>query len=125
MLRRTSHNVSKSFAATVGGYLPSAVSEMLEPARDFAWFKIPRSSPGPGISAKGGGAEGGGALKSVVAMSSSSPQVMVVTSEGSFLVFNIDLEEGGEGTLTKQCSILDSNEQGTRRMSSIGEDKSL
>ena len=125
MLRRTSHNVSKSFAATVGGYLPSAVSEMLEPARDFAWFKIPRSLPGPGISAKGGGAEGGGALKSVVAMSSSSPQVMVVTSEGSFLVFNIDLEEGGEGTLTKQCSILSSNEQGTRRMSSTGEDKIL
>ena len=115
MLRRTSHNVSKTFAATVGGYLPSAVSEMLEPARDFAWFKIPRLAPGPRVSAKGGGADGGGALKSVVAMSSSSPQVMVVTSEGQFLVFSIDLEEGGEGTLVRQYSVLDPGERPTTR----------
>lgn len=100
MIRRTSQNVSKSFAATVGGYLPSAFSEMLEPARDFAWFKVPRMNT-----------SGSGTVKSVVAMSSNSPQVMVVTSEGSFLTFNIDLEKGGEGTLTKQHSVLESGER--------------
>ena len=91
MLRRTSQNVSKTFASTVGGYLPSAVTEMLEPARDFAWFKVPRAS----------GATGAG-VKSVVAMSPNGPQVMVVTSEGDFLVYNIDLEKGGEAELVKQ-----------------------
>jgi autophagy-related protein 18 len=42
--------------------------------------------------------------RSVVAMSSSSPQVMVVTNEGEFYVFNIDMENGGEGVLVKQFS---------------------
>jgi hypothetical protein len=44
-------------------------------------------------------------------MSSNTPQVMVVTSEGNFYVFNIDLSKGGEGTLTKQYSVLDTNEK--------------
>lgn len=39
-------------------------------------------------------------------MSSNTPQVMVVTSEGNFYVFNIDLSKGGEGTLTKQYSYV-------------------
>ena len=34
-------------------------------------------------------------------MSSNSPQVMVVTNQGHFYVFNIDLERGGEGSLVK------------------------
>jgi len=93
MIRRTSQNVSKGFAATVGGYLPSAVTEMLEPTRDFAWFKVPRQSGATGA-----------AVKSVVAMSPNGPQVMVVTSEGDFLVYNIDLEKGGEAELIKQQS---------------------
>ncbi|KAI9660247.1 MAG: autophagy protein [Alyxoria varia] len=140
MLRRTSQNVSKTLGAAVGGYLPSAFSEMLEPARDFAWFKVPRGSYGnggagspqkapgssgldggspggggggsssnaPGASGGGGSGPGGGPVKTVVAMSSNSPQVMVVTSEGQYYVFNIDLENGGEGTLTKQFNVLDS-----------------
>lgn len=91
MIRRTSQTVGKSFAATVGGYLPSAVAEMWEPTRDFAWVKIPRMSSS-------------GQLRNVVALSNNSPQVMVVTSEGNYYVFNIDLEKGGEGTLYKQFS---------------------
>ncbi|KAL8744880.1 MAG: hypothetical protein Q9190_002927 [Brigantiaea leucoxantha] len=105
IIRRTSQNVGTSFAASVGAYLPSAVSEMWEPARDFAWLKIPKTPPGGG----GGGSVGGGGsglgsaapLRSVVAMSSNSPQVMVVTNEGRFYVFGIDLERGGEGVLVK------------------------
>jgi autophagy-related protein 18 len=94
MFRRTSQNVGKSFAATVGGYLPKGVAEMWEPARDFAWVKIPKaqnlSSTGP--------------MRTVVAPSNNGPQVMVVTSEGNYYVYNVDLEKGGEGVLVKTYS---------------------
>lgn len=99
MLRRTSQNVGSTFAATVGGYLPKGVTEIWEPQRDFAWIKIPKSSKA-GIGATSG------PLRSVVAMSSNTPQVMVVASDGNFYVFNIDLSKGGEGTLTKQYSYV-------------------
>lgn len=100
MIRRTSQSVGTTVAAKVGGYLPKGVSEMWEPARDFAWIKLPRANQGPG------GNGNPGPLKSVVAMSSNTPQVMVVTSDGNFYVFNIDLSKGGEGTLTKQYSYV-------------------
>ena len=98
MIRRTSQSVGNTVAARVGEYLPKGVSEIWEPARDFAWFKIPKSNQGTG------GSGNTGPLRSVVAMSSNTPQVMVVTSDGNFYVFNIDLSKGGEGTLTKQYS---------------------
>ena len=116
MIRRTSQNVSTQLASSVGAYLPTAVAEMWEPARDFAWCKIPKAPPsssvagtvggsgsvgGGGGAYTGGGSSSGGLLRSVVAMSNNSPQVMVVTNEGHFYVFNIDLERGGEGTLYK------------------------
>ncbi|PGH14106.1 hypothetical protein AJ79_03223 [Helicocarpus griseus UAMH5409] len=98
IIRRTSQNVGNSFAATVGGYLPKGVTEMWEPTRDFAWIKLPKTAghgnAGPNV----------GPVRSVVAMSSNTPQVMVVTSDGNFYVFNVDLSKGGEGTLTKQYS---------------------
>ncbi|KAL4821327.1 autophagy-related protein 18 [Aspergillus spinulosporus] len=105
MLRRTSQNVGGAFAAKVGGYLPKGVSEMWEPARDFAWIKIPKPNQGQGPNVSTG------PLRSVVAMSSNTPQVMVVTSDGNFYVFSIDLSKGGEGTLTKQYSVLESNDR--------------
>ena len=94
MIRRTSQNVGKSFAATVGGYLPSAVAEIWEPARDFAWVKIPKTHAASPTTP----------LRTVVAPSNNGPQIMVVTSEGNYYVFNVDLEKGGEGTLFKQYS---------------------
>lgn len=38
---------------------------------------------------------------------SSSPQVMVITSEGVFYSYAIDLENGGECVLQKSYSLLD------------------
>ena len=96
MIRRSSQMMGKSVVGVVGGYLPQAVTEMWEPMRDFAFIKLPKS--GMGVNSTGG------PLRSVVAMSSSSPQVMVVTSDGGFYVFNIDMENGGEGILLKQYS---------------------
>lgn len=98
MLRRTSQNVGTSFATTVGGYLPKGVTEMWEPARDFAWIKIPKSTASSGNHTS--------SLRSVVAMSSNTPQVMAVTSEGNFYVYNVDLVKGGEGALIKQYSYV-------------------
>lgn len=104
MIRRTSQNVGSSFVSSVGSYLPSVVSEMWEPARDFAWCKIPRNTPSSSNSTPP-------SLRSVVAMSNYSPQVMVVTNEGKFYIFGIDLEQGGEGTLVKVYEIGEASER--------------
>ena len=100
MLRRKSATLGRSFAGSVGGYLPSTLTEMWDPQRDFAFLKLPVSG-----------------VKTMVALSryvvrsrentgaefafSSVPQVMVVTSEGSLHVYSIDLESGGECVLQK------------------------
>lgn len=107
IIRRTSQNVGTTFASSVGAYLPSAVSEMWEPTRDFAWMKIPKAPP----SEQGGILSSTTALRSVVAISSNTPQVMVVTNEGHFYVFGIDLEKGGEGTLLKVYEVGAENDR--------------
>ncbi|KAI1764358.1 WD40 repeat-like protein [Hypoxylon sp. FL1150] len=106
MLRRSSQIMGRSVVGVVGNYLPQTVTEMWEPLRDFAYIKIPKSTaPRPGTL------PGGQQLRSVVAMSSNSPQVMVVTNDGGFYVYNIDMEHGGEGYLVKQFSVLDSDDK--------------
>lgn len=89
MIRRSSQQIGRTIAGAAGGYLPHAVTEMWEPARDFAFVKLPNAG-----------------LKSVVALSSTSPQIMVVTSDGYFFVHNVDMERGGECVLTKQYSLV-------------------
>ena len=84
-LRRRSIALGRNVAGSVGGYLPNSLTEMWEPSRDFAFLKLPSQ----GVS-------------SVVAVSSTTPQVMVVTSEGYFYSYNIDLENGGECVLMKR-----------------------
>lgn len=102
MLRRSSQIMGRGVAGVVGSYLPQSVTEMWEPLRDFAYIKIPKSS----AVGQSGANTPAGPLRSVVAMSSSSPQVMVVTSDGGFYVYNIDMEQGGEGYLVKQFSCV-------------------
>ncbi|KAL0940822.1 Autophagy-related protein 18 [Colletotrichum truncatum] len=116
ILRRSSQIMGRSVAGVVGSYLPQTVTEMWEPLRDFAYIKIPKSSISPTASNRSGSHVSGsqlpnGPLRSVVAMSSSSPQVMVVTSDGGFYVYNIDMEHGGEGYLVKQFSVLDGDDK--------------
>ncbi|KAH8597895.1 autophagy-related protein 18 [Bisporella sp. PMI_857] len=99
MLRRSSQMMGNRVAGVVGGYLPQSVTEIWEPMRDFAYIKLPKG--GTGLNSMGG------SLRSVVAMSSSSPQVMVVTNDGGFYIYNIDMENGGEGVLVKRYSVLE------------------
>ncbi|KAJ9474352.1 Autophagy-related protein 18 [Pseudozyma hubeiensis] len=89
-LRRRSMALGRGLSGSVGGYLPNSLTEMWEPSRDFAFLKLPSQ----GVS-------------SVVALSSTTPHVMVVTSEGYFYSYGIDLENGGECVLMKQYSLLD------------------
>ena len=89
LLRRTSQGVSGSLMNRAAGYLPSSVTEMWEPQRDFAWARIPRGANGQPV-------------RSVVAMANNLPHIMVATNEGDFYVYSIDLEKGGEGTLTRR-----------------------
>lgn len=96
MLRRSSQMMGKGVVGVVGGYLPQQITEMWEPMRDFAFIKLPKGGMSMNAS--------GGPLRSVVAMSSNSPQVMVVTSDGGFYIYNIDMENGGEGILAKRYS---------------------
>lgn len=89
LLRRTSQGVSGSLINRAAGYLPSSVTEMWEPQRDFAWARVPRGASGQPV-------------RSVVAMANNLPHIMVATNEGDFYVYSIDLEKGGEGTLVRR-----------------------
>ena len=94
-LRRRSMALGRGLTGSVGGYLPHSLTEMWEPSRDFAFLKL----PSPGVS-------------SVVALSATLPHVMVVTSEGYFYSYTIDLEQGGECVLMKQYSLLEGAGEG-------------
>lgn len=97
LVRRTSQNVSTSLVSRAAGYLPSSVTEMWEPQRDFAWARVPRGSSGQPVRA-------------VVAMANNVPHIMVATNEGDFYVYSVDLEKGGEGTLIRRFEYVESEE---------------
>ena len=90
-------------AGAVTPYLPQSVTEMWEPQRDFASIKIPKPS---NTTARGSLIGGPAPLRSVVAMCNNSPQIMVATSDGGFFVYNIDLQNGGEGCLVRQYTYV-------------------
>lgn len=87
MIRRSSQSIGRA----VGGYLPSAVADMWEAKqRDFAFFKLPCQQ----------------GVKSVVGFGSFSQHIFVVTSEGFFYQYLLNLEKGGECELIKQFALL-------------------
>ncbi|KAI9008989.1 WD40-repeat-containing domain protein [Phycomyces nitens] len=93
MLRRSSLHFGRGIAGSVGSYLPEMITEIWEPSRHFASLKLPSAG-----------------VRSLVALSSTTPQVMVITSEGYFYQYNIDLENGGECVLLKQNSLLEAGD---------------
>jgi autophagy-related protein 18 len=98
MIRRTSQNVGLAIVQRAGDYLPPSVTEVFEPMRDFISVKVPRL--------KKSSSPNSGPVRSVVALSSNHPHLMVATSEGQFYVFAIDLEHGGEGVLLNRYSCV-------------------
>ncbi|KAH8822702.1 WD40 repeat-like protein [Flagelloscypha sp. PMI_526] len=91
-LRKTGLALGKS----LGGYLPGGLTEMWEPQRDFAFLKLPPTTAGTV-----------GQQRCVVGMSGTTPHVYLVSSDGYFYSYTIDLENGGECVLSKQWSLLD------------------
>ncbi|KAJ6516478.1 hypothetical protein C8R45DRAFT_920194 [Mycena sanguinolenta] len=75
-----------AFTRAAAAYLPipSSLAEMWERARDFAWAKLP---PGMGgnTNALGGAGE-----------RCTTPHLMIISSDGYFYAYSIDLERGGE-----------------------------
>ncbi|KAJ1735166.1 autophagy protein [Coemansia biformis] len=96
MLRRASWKglVNSKLVGRAAQFVPDRISEMWEPSRDFAFLKLPKAN-----------------IQSIAAMSSSTPQIMVVTSDGYFYQYSIDLDKGGECVLLKQDCLLDSAEE--------------
>ncbi|KAF8809634.1 hypothetical protein BYT27DRAFT_7254366 [Phlegmacium glaucopus] len=91
---RRSLQLTKSLTHSMGGYLPNLLTEMWEPSRDFAFLPFPTSG-----------------TRSIVAFSGTMPHVMVISSDDYFYSYSIDLERGGECSLMKQYSLLDSGEE--------------
>lgn len=108
MLRRSSLHIGRNIAGSVGSYLPEMITEMWEPARDFAFLKLPNS----GVRSLVAFRYRDDGLKMAILPKminpgsmyacSTTPQVMVATSDGFFYQYNIDLENGGECVLLKQ-----------------------
>ncbi|GMK55001.1 hypothetical protein CspeluHIS016_0200570 [Cutaneotrichosporon spelunceum] len=94
-LRRRSYHIGKSLLGGAGTYLPKGVTEMWEPQRDFAHAKLRPAQTG---------------VRTVVAMSATLPQVMVISADGVFQAYNIDLENGGECALMKEFSLLNNED---------------
>ncbi|KAF9414823.1 autophagy protein [Podila epigama] len=93
VIRRQSMHFGKNIAGSVGSYLPGMITEIFEPSRDFAYLKLPSAG-----------------VQSIIALSNTTPQVMVATSDGYLYQYNIDLENGGQCVLLKQYSLLESSE---------------
>ncbi|MBW0497686.1 hypothetical protein O181_037401 [Austropuccinia psidii MF-1] len=89
-LRKKSFTIGRSIAGAAGGYLPQTLTELWEPQRDFAFLKLPTNG-----------------IRTAVAMSGNAPQVMIVSSEGLFYSYHIDLENGGECILQKSHNLLE------------------
>ncbi|KAF7314926.1 WD40 repeat-like protein [Mycena indigotica] len=104
VLRRRSLNLTNSLTKAAASYLPSSIAEMWEPTRDFAFFRLP-----PPVPVSGGGTAD---RRCVVGLSSTTPHAMVISSDGYFYVYSIDLEKGGECVLVKQYSLLESSSDG-------------
>ena len=101
MIRRKSATIGRSFAGSVSGYLPSTITEMWEPQRDFAFLKLPVSGVRTIVAMSRSVLSLGLVVERWSRSCSTIPQIMVVTSEGSFHVYSIDLEAGGECVLQK------------------------
>jgi hypothetical protein len=93
MIRKGSQSLTKQFATSLAPLLPTSVTEIWEPSRDFAHVKLPAKSSGNKAGC-------------LVGMSKEEPNIFVVTADGEFLNYKVDLIQGGEGKLDKQYSYL-------------------
>lgn len=89
--QKSSQNPPPRSTFSLSSYLPEMITEMWDPERSFASLKLPNAGSG---------------IMNICALSSTQPQVMVVTADGNFYQFNIP-KDGGECSLVRQDSIID------------------
>lgn len=113
ILRRRSMQMTKSLTYSMGGYLPNTLTEMWEPSRDFAFLRLPTSGARCVVALSGYVSLLASFLLSLILKMVSyipltrytfrtMPHLMVISSEGYFYLYSIDLENGGECSLIKQ-----------------------
>lgn len=91
----------------MGSFLPDRLTDMWEPSRHFASLKLPNVGVRSlvALSRYLDSINAMAHLVSNILCNSTTPQVLVVTSEGYFYQYNIDLENGGECVLLKRNSL--------------------
>jgi autophagy-related protein 18 len=95
--------LTKQFATSLAPLLPTSVTEIWEPSRDFAHIKLPQKTAGT-TSSEVVLRLGSNKAGCLVGMAKDEPYLFVVTSDGEFLNYKIDFYNGGEGKLEKQYS---------------------
>ncbi|KAJ7657927.1 hypothetical protein B0H17DRAFT_1213389 [Mycena rosella] len=106
-VRRRSLRLLSSLTKAAAAYLPATLARMWEPAWDFAWLRLPPLAVECLVFPSSVGA---GERRCVVGLSSTTPHVVVISSDGYFYAYIIDLERGGECVLVKQYLLLESDE---------------
>lgn len=91
----------------MGSFLPDRLTDMWEPSRHFASLKLPNVGVRSlvALSRYLDSINAVADLVSNILCNSTTPQVLVVTFEGYFYQYNIDLENGGECVLLKRNSL--------------------
>lgn len=92
----------------MGSFLPDRLTDMWEPSRHFASLKLPNVGVRSLVALSryyGTQIHTAMHLVSNLFCDSTTPQVLVVTAEGYFYQYNIDLENGGECVLLKRNSL--------------------
>lgn len=126
-------SLTRGIAGGVSSFLPSQVTGLFDPQRDFAYLKLPVHGVKSivGISSLSLSLSLSRFPKSIFSRVAcvgrltdsgwdrTSPQIMVVTSEGLFYSYLIDLEKGGECILQKSYSLLDGIDSGGSSSSSV------
>ena len=100
-------------SSLIGSLLP-ALNEFMEPSRDFARIRLLDSSTSSTDDLERKSSTGSdtvpnsqndGRIYAIAGMSSTKPQVVVVSSDGYYREYSIDLEVGGDCQLLKQYRI--------------------
>jgi autophagy-related protein 18 len=90
-----------SAAGAVSSYIPDMITDIWEPARDFASAKIPSSSKAlPNLCA----------FCTTTTHGTSANQLLVVTADGFCYTYALNSEHGGECVLQKKDSLVDTEE---------------
>ncbi|CDK27671.1 unnamed protein product [Kuraishia capsulata CBS 1993] len=107
-------SISKNVRGKVNDYLPSKVTSMLEPKRDFAFIKLPHAIGENATTERSSNVEevlrmgSSHSIASIAAINTPDSTVMVVTADGNFYVYTLPgFDKGGACILVKQYKLYE------------------